>query len=272
MSRRSSNAGGTGVSLFPFLSILACLIGLLTLMIKIISDLKAIEHAENNKEETARVEEHAALQKEIKKNEDALNKVQEELKKKSTASIEMSEIEQKRIVLRKKLAELKEQTPDETDESLQKKIETMIEQIASLKKERPSLEQKIAELMKELEARKIALDAPPPPVIVQPRGSASASRESLHFIECNANGVVIMRQDGNNTPVSLATITTDAELIEFFNKAKTDRNAVILFLIRTDGNAAYQTAAGWAENQFQLRTAKLPIPNKGEIDISRFAS
>jgi hypothetical protein len=38
MSRRRSNAGGGGVSLFPFLSILACLIGILTLMIKLVCD------------------------------------------------------------------------------------------------------------------------------------------------------------------------------------------------------------------------------------------
>ena len=45
---------------------------------------------------------------------------------------------------------------------------------------------------------------------------------------------------------------------------------MILFLLRTDGNESYNIAAGWAEHQFGLRTAKLPIPNKGDIDLSRF--
>jgi hypothetical protein len=60
MSRRASNAGAS-ISLFSFLSILACLIGILTILISLTSALKTIEGAGRDKDELARATEHAAL-------------------------------------------------------------------------------------------------------------------------------------------------------------------------------------------------------------------
>ena len=65
MSRRPSSS--TGVSLFPFLSILACLIGILTMMIKIISDIKAQENNGRDEQELSRAKQNQQLQADIKK-------------------------------------------------------------------------------------------------------------------------------------------------------------------------------------------------------------
>lgn len=265
MGRRKSSGGG--VSLFPFLSILCCLIGLLTLMIKIISDLKALERG---KDQVAieRALENQRIQKEIAKKKEELAKLRKELENKGAATVEMRELEDKRIVLRRELD--KTQTdPAETDALLQRRIEALIQQIAALKKERPPLDARIAELAKELEQRKIDANAKAPPVIVQPRG-IGAGDANLWFIECEGAGLVIRKKDGGRVSVSKASITTEPTLAEFLNEAKSDRKSLILFLLRTDGNESYNLAAGWAEHQFGLRTAKLPIPNKGDIDLSRF--
>lgn len=267
MAKRQSTQ--TGVSLFPFLSILACLIGLLTLMIKIISDIKAMERGQNQ-EEITRALEQQKIQREITKKQGEREKLLKQISEKGDATVEMSELEERKIVLRKELDRAKSVNPEDGDALLQRKIEALLAQISAMTKERPPLDEKVAALTKELQERKIDANAKPPPVVVQPRGSGTGDDVNLHFIECEANAVVIRGTDGSRTNVSKAAITTEPALAAFFNKARSDKKSMILFLIRTDGNGTYQIAAGWAENQFGLKTAKLPIPNKGDIDISKF--
>jgi hypothetical protein len=60
MARRASSAGN-GVSLFPFMSILACLIGILTLMISVTIALKSMQTAGRGKEELTRAGDHQSL-------------------------------------------------------------------------------------------------------------------------------------------------------------------------------------------------------------------
>jgi len=269
MAKRSSSAGGNGVSLFPFLSILACLIGLLTLMIKILSDLQSVERGQNQ-EEIAVALDHQRLQRQIKQQQEQQAAIRKKLEQKGATVVALQDLEDRRTVLRKELEADRKEDAENSDATLQRRIENLIAQIAALIKERPPLDAKIAELTKELEDRKLDPNAEPPPVIVQPRGLGERGSSNLYFIECNADSVVIRQQDGERTSVSSATITTDPALNQFFNEVKSDRRAMILFLIRTDGNGTYQRAAGWAEHQFGLQTGKLPIPNKGAIDLSRF--
>lgn len=269
MAKRSSSAGGNGVSLFPFLSILACLIGLLTLMIKILSDLQVVERGQNQEEILVALE-HQKLQREIKQQQEQQAEIRKKLIEKGATVVELQDLEDRRAVLRRELEADRKQDAENSDATLQRRIENLINQIAALIKERPPLDRKIAELTKELEDRKIDPNAEPPPVIVQPRGLGERGASALYFIECNADGVVIRQKDGGRTSVSAASITTDPALNQFLNEVKSDRGALVLFLIRADGNGTYQRTAGWAEHQFGLQTGKLPIPNKGAIDLSRF--
>lgn len=259
----------SSVSLFPFLSILCCLIGLLTLMIKIISDIKAMERGQNQ-EEIARALDHQKLQKEITKKQEQREEIVKKISEKGETAVQMRELDERRLILRRELEKAKAVDQQDSDIALQRRIEALIEQIAKMIKERPPLDTKIADLTKELEQRKIDANAKPPPVVVQPRGSGTGDDANLLFIECEADGVVIRNPDGTKTSVSKAAITTEPALAKFLNEAKADRKSLVLFLIRTDGNSTYQIAAGWAENQFGVRTGKLPIPNKGDIDLSKF--
>lgn len=237
-------------------------------MIKIISDINSIERG-HDQEEVARALENQKIQKEIVAKKEALDQLRKDLEDKGTAIVELRDLEERRVVLRRNLDASKARSSEDTDALLQRRIEALLAQIESLKKERPELDSKIQELTKQLEELKIALDATVPPVVVQPRGSGS-SDVNLWFIECEASGLVIRKSDGSRVSVSKESIMTEPALAEFFNAAKADRKAIILFLIRTDGNDTFNRAAGWAEHQFGLRTAKLPIPNKGEIDLSHF--
>lgn len=271
MARRASNAGG-GVSLFPFLSILACLIGILTLMISVTIAVKSLETAGRDKDELARAKEHQALlaqQKNLRKEIDA---IKAKLKSHSAAALQLSELDERKIVLRRQLDEsaAKLKKTDQTDKALQKLIETILANIESLRKERPALEKKLAELKAELARRKIKPDKKPVPIQVQPGGSGSANVNSVAFVECDSSGIILHRRDGPKTNVSLAAIGTDQNYNRFLDEARSKQGSMVLFLLRDTGNNAYMRAAGWAENQYQLRTGKLPLPGKGEVDLSLF--
>jgi len=270
MSRRNSNAGGTGVSLFPFLSILACLIGILTLMIKLISDIKANETAGRGEEELALAKQHAAIQRQIRDSGKQLENARAELKEKGAAQAMFQDLEDKRIILRKQLSDKDPAKSAQTDAQLQKLVENMIDQIDALKKERPSLEKTLADLKAELAARKIKPDDKPAPVLIEPGGSGLSRDTTMVFIECRAEGISILKREGGKTPVSAAAIGTEPALNAELNRAKASPNSIVLFFIRTDGIGTYNKTAVLAENKFGIRTGKLPIPTKGEIDLSQF--
>jgi chaperonin cofactor prefoldin len=239
-------------------------------MIKIISDIKALEHAGRDKNELARAEQHYQIQQTIEKKKKEITKAMAALKERNSALVELSELENKRIMLRKSLDEASAKTPTESDAASQKRAELLIDQIAALKNERPTLDQQLAELKAELERRKIKPDSKPQPVRINPSGSGISANTEMVFIECNANGIVILDKSGSKKPVSADTITTDGTLAATFKKLKANPTHMVLFLIRSDGNATYAKAGGYAENQFNLRIGKLPVPTQGEIDLSLF--
>ena len=271
MAKRASNAGG-GVSLFPFLSVLACLIGILTLMISVTIAVKSLETAGRDKDELARAKENQALLARQRNLQKELAALKTTVKTHHAAAVELQELEDRRIVLRRKLDEQSAllKPPAPTDKALQKLVETVVDTIEALRKERPTLEKTLADLKAELERRKIKPDREPPPILVRPGGTGSANIALVSFVECDSTGIVIHRRNGPRTNVSLAAIGTDPAFNKFLEEAKGQRGSMILFLLRDTGNPAYVRAAGWAEHQFQLRTGKLPLPGKGEVDLSLF--
>lgn len=270
MSRRASNAGG-GVSLFPFLSILACLIGILTILISLTSALKSLESG-RDQSELARATEHQAVlarQRAMQQELDALNA---KLKGHHAAALQLREFEQRRIVLQRQLDEksAKLKPAAQADKALQKLVETLLANLEALRQQRPALDKKLAELRAELARRSKKPDDKPAPVLVQPGGSGTATGAQVFFVECDSTGLILHRRGGPKTNVSQAVIGTDPAYNQFLEEAKRKPGAMVLFLLRDTGHNAYLRGAGWAESQFQLRTGKLPLPGKGEVDLSLF--
>jgi hypothetical protein len=270
MSRRESNAAGGGVSLFPFLSILACLIGILTLLIKIIGDMKTLEHHQRDKGELARAERMVEFQQQLKTLRQESATLKQSLAQRDSSLTEMTDLEDRVIVLRKKLADETAKSANQDDAAMQKQLERMLAQIAALKAERPALEKQLADLRAELEKRKLKPTDKPPPVVIQPGGTGLYRNAKVFFVECNASGLALLELNGKKTPVSLATIATDPNFSTLLKQAKAHPNGYVLFLIRTTGHQAWSHAAGYAEQQYQVVTGKLPIPSDGEIDLARF--
>jgi len=269
MSRRSSSAGPGGVSLFPFLSILASIIGILTLMISLVSNIQQQPPAERDPRDQQRAAEHREIQARLKARQSELARIEAELAKRDGAFVELEALEDKRVVLRRKLDAAKAPAKN-SDVILQKQVENLLAGIAALKKERPALEAKLAELRAELARRKIKPDATPPPVQIQPGGSGISRATKVVFIECHGAGVNILNRGGSKIAVSTAAIPTEPALAKAMNEAKSARDSIVIFLIRSNGHWTYQNVAGWAESTFQVRTGKLPIPGSGAIDLSLF--
>ncbi|MDP4846751.1 MAG: hypothetical protein NWR51_05770 [Akkermansiaceae bacterium] len=252
------------------MSILACLIGILTLMISVTMQVNQMNQEGKTEEELARAIENRDTKKKTEATKKEVAKLEEKLQKEKSTSAEMAKLEDRTIVLRSKLDEIQKATdPNETDASLQKIVENLKQEITRLKGERPPLQNRLSELQEELKKRK----EPPKAVesvIIRPGGVGSRHARNLFFVECNSTGIVIIDENGQSKPVSKAAIPTNEDFSSLLEKVKSTDDSMVLFLIRKSGNEAYLWAAGIAETKYEISTGKLPIPNEGKIDLSLF--
>lgn len=251
------------------MSILACLIGILTLMISVSMQLKQIDQAGRTEEEKARAIENRDLKKEAEKIEKDLAKLTEKLQREKATSAELAKLEDRKIVLRKELDINSEIDPSQTDAELQKLIEAMRIETVSLKNSRPPLSKRLKELKEELAKRK---DPPKPveSVVIKPGGTGVSAASKLFFVECNSTGIVILSGKGAPKSIPQAAVQDSTAYNSFLEEVKRTRDSMVLFLIRKAGNGSYAWAAGVAESKYEVLTGKLPVPNDGNIDLSLF--
>ena len=266
--RRNNNDGG--VSLFPFMSILACLIGILTLMISVSMRANQANQEGKTEEEMARAIANRDLRKKADDAQQESVKLEARLIKEKSTAAEMAKLEDHTIVLKTQLDEIrKAKNPQETDAELQKLVENLKQEITRFKQERPPLNQKLAALQEELKKRK----EPPKvveSVIIRPGGIGSREARNLFFVECTSTGIILHSDGSASKPISTAAIETNEEYNNLLEKVKRTRDSMVLFLIRKGGNSSYLWAAGVAETKYKLNTGKLPVPNEGNIDLSLF--
>jgi hypothetical protein len=252
------------------MSILACLIGILTLMISVSMQVKQIQNEGRTEEEKALAIENRDLKKRADNITETIRKAEEKLRKENSASSQLAELKDRKIVLREKLDELsKAADPEKDDAALQKTIEMLRAEIAALIRERPPLSKKQEELRKEIDARR----NPPKKVesvVIRPSGSGVRMAARIFFVECNSTGLVLIGEGGGETAVATGAIQNSLPYASFLEDVKRTRDSMVLFLIRKEGAASYAWAAGIAENKFEVRTGKIPVPNAGKIDLSLF--
>ncbi|MDQ3623850.1 MAG: hypothetical protein M3463_15400 [Verrucomicrobiota bacterium] len=259
------------ISLFPFLSILVCLIGALVLLIVILTMVQSAMADGRSFEEVVRAREADKLRRELA----AMDKQMRELLGGRDDPAKLKEelkLKQERFVLlRKRLTSSEEEKKkmEQTNAELQKQLENFILQLQAMKAERPALQAAIDKLKAELAARKKNLDAKPT-VIVQPAGGGMAADASLFFVEVAGSGIVIHESPDKKTRISTGSIGTDASYDAFLKRVAVTPKSMLIFLLREDGLATYNRAAGWAESRFAIRLGKLPLPGAGEPDLSRF--
>ncbi len=257
------------VSLFPFMSILACLIGILTLMISVSMQI--------NQKQVGQSEEEMELAKSNKKLKDEAKKIEKEVKeiqakaaKELKAQTEMQKLQEQLKVLTSQKEALPD-APEMSPEELLQIIQLTNKETVVIKKEQPELKAELARLKAELAKLK---DIPPPKDIVKisPPKMGSSIPRNLWFIECNSTGLILRGPNGEETRVLTAAISTSGKFLEVLTTVQGmgQTQAMVVFLMRPDGRLAYDWAVGIADSKFSLRMGRIPVANQAPIDLSAF--
>ena len=200
------------ISLFPFLSILACVIGILTLMITAIVIAQIDPEAVNEKIETA-LEDDEEFQKKIeerKKELDDLRKEIEAIKKDPFKKIDPKKKDQLKEQINSVVAQIKKAKEDEKQgKTIQGELVKMKADLAKMMKDLDQAEDEW-ELMKDPE--KFAT------MVVKQSGSGAGGDLEPTFIECNEKGIRVYEDDGKHFEVPVAQINGNTKLKALIQK------------------------------------------------------
>ena len=260
MARRK-RAGAPSVSLFPFLSILACVIGTLTLMITALAlgqmDSPTVEFAQQHEGATQRLAQDSQAI-------DALNK------KIQRAQFEADRQDSALASLRQQLEELKGQIENEKDKKPAPPQVPPVDKaghqkrLAELRGEIKVLETGIRELENKLKQRA----APPEAAVVQIKPGGSGTNLNPSFVECAAGRILILEDDRRHA-VRNADMASDKKFQELLQRVSESDKDTVVFLVRDDGLGTYYAARKLALAKF-ARNGKLPVIGQGKIDLSLF--
>lgn len=271
--RRKSSEGE--VSLFPFLSILACLIGALVLIISALVAAQAGKAEGRTQEEIQMAQDYQRMIKEIEERKKMDVVLKEKLAELKKVQDDLDEKQQRFLKLRKLLDSSKEVQAQnkEIATSLQKELDDLLTEIDGLKKQQDESKKIIAELMAEIKKREVPPDKKIPPVVVQPSGSGMPEKTKVYFVECATGALKILDPWGAGDirlGAAAEIVVANPEYNHFLTEVAKDSNSLILYLIRDDGQGAFNNGAGRAEGDYKIRIGKLPIPGRGQLDLALF--
>ena len=263
------------ILLIPFLDILCSLIGVLVLIIVVMCVSMTQQTEGRTVEEVEDAQEAKRLRKEItetKKQEIVVNEkiaTLDELKK------QIEERQQRFIKLRKIQSTSKEilETNQKLSQQMQKELDDLMLELDGLKKQMAESKTEIDKLAAELKERQVPADKKVPPVVVQPSGGGMAADTKVFFVEATAGRLKILSAWGKDDyPLSSTAEVVLADVVfnHFLTEVATIPNALVLFLIRDDGQASFNNGAGRADNDYKVRIGKLPIPGRGVLDLAMF--
>ncbi len=251
-------------SLFPFLSVLACVIGILTLLIaalaigQMATDLRQTDTPPSNTTATSSHSDAPEL-------EVALAEI-------ARLSTQVSGA----LAARQRLTELRRRLIDygfrprmgepELERALADRIEGQ-----QRKRRRQQVESEMQKLGSAIEVLKDDIGSSQSAsqdarVVILPRGG-TAQPLKPYFVECRASGVRLRRKDGSwSEPLSLTDLVARGRFKVFLEKVRSLGATTTVFLVRPDGAESYRDAASMADIVY-VRHAKLPIPGQGAIDF-----
>lgn len=246
------------VSLFPFLDILACVIGNLILIITAVVleqvDTKPVAEAARIDDLEAEAERQQAKAAELQKQLDQL------LERSGVATDRLAEVRAKIAAAKQKLMEAQKRV-----EAAAKPVPPppqITADLTKLEEERKKLEAEIKELERQVAERK----KPPEQMIaILPPGSGGGPRKGV-FVEAAKDGLVI--HEGNKPwQVPTGKVASDPRFKSLLDKVKGDADAIVTFLVRSDGLASL--AAGQkAATSAGVRSGRVPLPGQGTLDLS----
>lgn len=254
------------ISLFPFLSIIASVIGVLTMMIA------TLALAQTDTPDVAMIEEYEQTQKELSEAEEQIQQLRIEISKTSSDALKVREQKQTLDItveeLKAMLAELEEV---EKELAQQQEVKVVIPEIdeaaretaADMTEQAEALEEELAQLEKELSSRTSNKEAN---VTVLPQGSGLDFKP--HFVECAADSIVMH----NVKPIKRVRnndLAKDETFLELLNLVANGTNDSIVFLVRNDGINTFKRCKKICDDR-EIRNGKLPVVGQGRIDLGAF--
>ena len=248
-----------------------CIIGALLLLILVLALAQGMLGDRRDIAEVARASEADKLLRAAAQKAREIQQWEGEKEKGDALHAELGTKRERFVVLTQKIEGTEEEKRriDFAQAAQQKELENMLQEIAMLKSEQAPLLTEVEKLRAQLASRKATLDAKPRLVVRGSGSGAVAANTPLFFVECNGSGIIVHNPAA---PLHLSTgsIGLDPGYDDFLRHVASTPKAVVIFLLREDGLASYNRAAGWAESRFNVRHGKLPLPGQGAVDLSLF--
>lgn len=251
------------VSLFPFLSILACLIGVLTFIITGVAisqmdqsqDLAAIE----------RIEKYGPLVAQLQADARELEQLDARVNAQQRLSEQIAQTQAKIEQAKKRIAQQEDRENTlKRAQAIQQQLTKVQSQVKSIKPQiaqtREQIGQDQIELKKRIEAGK------PVGTVVRPAGSGQNLKP--HFIECSKDHLILY-QGGKQTKIARASFAKDGRYLGLLDRVAKQEKERVVFLLRPEGMNTYGVAARIARER-QCRYGKIPVPGEGPIDLQLF--
>jgi len=280
------------VSLFPFLDILACVIGNLILIITAVVleqvDTKPVADAAEYEAKLVKV-------KDQEQQIETLEKQLEEMRKETAStSVELEKIEEQVEAAEEKLREARSQiakipkTPPKIDPALLEEKKLREEQLRKLEEEMTKIKADISERQKKPEQSISLLPG-------KIAGLAGGAPSKAVFVEINKEGLVIfpdqpLWQEKQPSVIKVAEIAKDTTLGKLMTAVLADEAAIVTFLMRPDCLEVYTAVKGRFDafqkaNEEQLKSpidpknpdsplqvrklyGAVPLPGEGVLDFS----
>lgn len=261
------------VLLIPFLDILCSLIGVLILIIVVLSVAQIRKAGGRTKEDLALSQQLQELQKQKEQQEKSAANLKAKVADLEKRQQDLAAKQQKLLDLRMRLEMSAEEEKKDKYKAaaLQKQVEDLIRQIEALAKQTAPLQKEIDELKKQLAARQKKPEQKPQAIVVQPTGSGAAAKgQKIFFVEAAGASIVLHKGGGETQRIARDNVGLDKDYNAFLDGIRTAGNASLIFLVRKDGWSSYSRAAGWAEQEYNLKSGKLPLPGDGPVDLALF--
>jgi len=260
------------VSLFPFMSILACLVGTIVVMICVLSLIQAQNMGGRPPQEVRDATDYVKETEEVARIEGELAHLEAQ---RTQGTAEASQVLQEDRQLDEQLVQLRMKAEaakagEQTNRDLQRELELATLQLSQMAKEKPAYAREIEEIKQELAARQKSPDELAAPIVVKPGGTGRAAGRNLFFVEAAAGALTLFVSRSEKSRITALSVGKDVEYDAFLERVAKTQGSTLVFLVRNDGWDAYLRGAGWAEGKFGIRTGKLPMPGKGPIDLSSF--
>lgn len=286
------------VSLFPFLGVLACAIGVLTLVMSALavgqidegsqSDeaqqrnaeykeyKKLLQFIEKEENESARLNDRLAVIRDSESEQveraNQLEKLIADRDRAAAAVADRPELDAAQLALTSQISQAEADLAAKEQEFAAKEAELndlRIPKFPPIRVQRSEFKQQTARKVTQLrlrfeEDRIFSKDEKKPQ---EPR--VQPADVKFFFVECDADGVVILGSDGRERVAAADIANRDKAFFKEVERAAglPRGGGCLVFLVRADGVATFSAAQALAKERRCL-TGKVPVPTAGDIDIS----